>query len=109
MDVAVGHILSLRKILDKKFQGCAAYNLSSGCGHSILDVIKAFETVCGRKISFEFCERRPGDIDKKYASGKLAEDELGWKANRGLFEMCEDAWRWQKMNPNGYEPETISQ
>ena len=79
------------------------YNLGTGHGYSVLDVVKSFEKASGQKIPYEIKPRRPGDIATCYADATKAKEELGWVAQRGIEEMCEDAWRWQKNNPNGYE------
>ena len=83
--------------------GVFTYNIGSGRGHSVLDMIKSFEKASGRKIAFELAERRPGDVDMCYADSSLAEKELDWKAECSIDKMCADEWRWQKLNPNGYE------
>ncbi|NLM73569.1 MAG: UDP-glucose 4-epimerase GalE [Clostridiaceae bacterium] len=101
VDLAVGHVKAIEKIKDKP--GVLIYNLGTGKGYSVLDMVENFEKVCGKKIKYEFKPRRPGDIDICYADPSKAEKELGWKAERDLRKMCEDAWRWQKNNPNGYE------
>ena len=80
-----------------------AYNLGTGVGYSVLDIIHAFEKACGKKIPYRITARRPGDIAVCYADATKAYQELGWKAVRNLDEMCEDSWRWQKNNPNGFE------
>ena len=101
VDLAIGHIKALNKI--KENAGLKIYNLGTGIGYSVLDVVKAFEDANGVKIPYEIKPRRPGDIDANYADASLAKEELGWTAERGIFEMCRDAWNWQKNNPNGYE------
>lgn len=99
-DLASGHISAL-KLLHKN-PGFKIFNLGTGKGYSVLEIVKAFSRASGKKIPFEITERRKGDIAKCYADPGLAEKELGWKAKRGLEEMCRDAWNWQKKNPNGY-------
>ena len=103
VDLAIGHVKALKKIEDKA--GLFVCNLGTGKGYSVLDVVKAFEKASGIKIPYVIKPRRAGDIDACYADPGLAERELGWKAERGIEEMCEDSWRWQKNNPNGFEDE----
>lgn len=82
--------------------GVAIFNLGTGKGSSVLDVIHAFEAACGKELPYKICPRRPGDIATNYAACDKARDELGWVAEYDLSRMCEDAWRWQSSNPNGY-------
>ena len=91
----------MKKIEDKA--GLCLYNLGTGVGYSVLDIVKNFEEANGLTIPYVIKERRPGDIATCYADAKRAEEELGWKAQYGIREMCKDAWRWQKNNPNGFE------
>lgn len=100
MDLAEGHVAALAAI--HKLPGFFACNLGTGRGYSVLEVIDAFSRASGKKIPYRIVERRPGDIAACYADPGLAESVLGWRATRGLDEMCVDAWRWQTMNPNGY-------
>ena len=100
-DLATGHIKALEKLAKKP--GLVTYNLGTGVGYSVLDIIHNFEKECGREIPYKIAPRRPGDIDMCYADPSKAEKELGWKATRGIDKMCEDAWRWQSKNSNGYE------
>lgn len=100
MDLAEGHVKALDKMREQP--GMRIYNLGTGQGYSVLQMLRAFEKVCGREIPYEIKPRRPGDIGTCYADPSLAESELGWKAERGLEEMCRDAWNWQRRNPNGY-------
>lgn len=102
VDLAVGHIKAIEK-LKKEQGGVFTYNLGTGCGYSVLEMVAAFEKATGKKIKYEIKPRRAGDIATCYADPTLAKKELGWKATRGLDEMCEDSWRWQTQNPNGYE------
>ncbi|PNV63978.1 UDP-glucose 4-epimerase GalE [Clostridium sp. chh4-2] len=102
VDLADGHVKAVRK-LEKNSGGVWIYNLGTGVGYSVLDVINAFEEANGLKINYVFKERRPGDIPACYADPSKAKEELGWAAKRGIKEMCQDSWRWQKNNPNGYE------
>lgn len=100
VDLAVGHVKALDKLM--KDQEVHIYNLGTGHGYSVLDMIKAFSKACGKEIPYVIKPRRPGDIATCYADPALAKAELGWEAERGLEEMCEDGWRWQSNNPNGY-------
>lgn len=100
VDLAVGHVKALKKIDEKA--GVCIYNLGTGKGYSVLDVVKAYEKACGREIKYEIKPRRPGDIATCYADATKAKEELGWVAERGIEEMCADSWRWQSMNPDGY-------
>lgn len=101
VDLAKGHVLSVDKI--DKLKGVSIINLATGNGYSVLEVLKAFEKACGKKISYKIVERREGDIAKCFADASKAYEVLGWKAEKGIDEMCEDSWRWQSQNPNGYE------
>lgn len=101
VDLARGHVKAIEKLTQVQ-HGIHVYNLGTGIGYSVLDVVKSFEKACGHEIPYEIQARRPGDIATCYADPSLAERELGWKAERGIGEMCEDAWRWQTQNPNGY-------
>lgn len=105
VDLAKGHVLSVEKIDELK--GVEIINLATGNGYSVLDVLHAFEKACGKKIPYKIEERRAGDIDKCFADPSYAKKVIGWQAQNGIDEMCQDAWRWQKMNPNGYESEEI--
>ena len=100
VDLAVGHVKALRMIEGNA--GLKIYNLGTGTGYSVLDIVHNFEDATGVPVPYSIKPRRPGDIDIYYASPKKAKDELGWEAQYGVKEMCEDSWRWQKMNPNGY-------
>lgn len=100
VDLAVGHVKALKKITDKA--GVTIYNLGTGIGYSVLDVVKAYEKACGKAINYEIKPRRAGDIATCYADASKAKNELGWEAERGIDEMCEDSWRWQSQNPDGY-------
>ncbi len=100
VDLAVGHVKAIRKLWDK--EGLSIYNLGTGTGYSVLDMVKAFAKASGREIPYEIKPRREGDIAMCYADPAKAKAELGWEAVRGLEEMCEDSWRWQSMNPDGY-------
>lgn len=100
VDLALGHIKALEKILGGT--GLDVYNLGTGTGYSVLDVVNAFEKASGVKINYKIVDRRPGDIATCYSDPTKAFEELGWKAERDIEEMCEDSWRWQSQNPNGY-------
>jgi UDP-glucose 4-epimerase len=102
VDLADGHVKALTKMA-KEGGGVWIYNLGTGTGYSVLDVIHAFEEANGLKVNYTFKPRRAGDIPACYADPAKAEKELGWKAKYGIREMCEDSWRWQKNNPDGYE------
>jgi UDP-glucose 4-epimerase len=101
VDLARGHVDALKKLEENA--GVSVYNLGTGTGSSVLDVVKAFEKACGKKIPYEIKPRRAGDIASCYADSKKAYEELGWKAEKDMDDMCADSWRWQSMNPNGYE------
>ncbi len=100
VDLAIGHVRAIEKLKDK--DGVSIYNLGTGIGYSVLDVVKAYEKACGKPIKYEIKPRRPGDIATCYSDATKALKELHWKAERGIEEMCEDSWRWQSMNPDGY-------
>ena len=100
-DLAKGHIKAIEFMAGTR--GFHVFNLGTGKGYSVLDVIHSFEKVIGREIPYQIIERRPGDVAECYADPSLAERDLKWKAQYGILEMCEDAYRWQSMNPNGYE------
>jgi len=102
MDLAEGHVAAVRRILQGDSTGWTAYNLGTGNGNSVLEVVKAFEEASGRVVSFEFAPRREGDIASSFADCVRAEVELGWKAKKSLKDMCTDAWKWQSMNPSGF-------
>lgn len=100
VDLAVGHVKALSKL--KKGTGVSIYNLGTGKGYSVLDVVKAYEKACGRSIKYEIKPRRAGDVATCYSDATKAKQELSWEAERDIEEMCEDSWRWQSMNPDGY-------
>ena len=100
LDLARGHILALKKL--SKNSGLVIYNLGTGKGYSVLDMVKAFENASGKKVPYVISARRSGDIAECYASTALAKEELGFECKYGLKDMCEDSWRWQSNNPNGY-------
>lgn len=101
VDLAKGHVCAL-KAIDRKC-GLAIYNLGTGQGYSVLDVVKAFERVNEVKIPYQIMPRRAGDIATCYSNPNKAKEDLGWEAQYGIDEMCRDSWNWQKNNPNGYE------
>ena len=100
VDLADGHVKALKKIDEKC--GVKVYNLGTGNGYSVMDVLHAFEKACGHEIKYEIKPRRAGDISTCYADSKKAYEELGWEAKYGIDEMCADSWNWQSKNPNGY-------
>lgn len=100
VDLAIGHVKALKKIEEKA--GLCVYNLGTGVGYSVLDIVKNFEEATGVKIPYQIKDRRAGDIATCYSDATKAKEELGWVAERGIKEMCEDSWRWQSNNPNGY-------
>lgn len=99
VDLARGHVAAIKSI---KESGVHIYNLGTGNGYSVLDMVKAFSKACGKELPYEIMPRRAGDIASCYASSEKAERELGWRAERDLETMCRDQWNWQKNNPNGY-------
>jgi UDP-glucose 4-epimerase len=101
VDLAAGHLKALQKLA--QLPGLVTYNLGTGRGYSVLEALAAFEKAAGKRIPHRIVARRPGDIAACYADPKRAHGDLGWTAERGLDEMCADAWRWQSQNPNGYE------
>ena len=101
VDLADGHVKALRKIEEKA--GLCVYNLGTGTGYSVLDIVKNFEEANGVAIPYVIKDRRPGDIAVCYADASKAKKELSWEAQYGIRDMCEDSWRWQSGNPNGYE------
>ena len=101
VDLANGHLCALNKIKDNV--GVVTYNLGTGHGYSVLDMVKAFEKASGKTVAYKIVDRRPGDIAACYADPAKAEAELGFKAQFGLEDMCQDAWNWQSKNPQGYK------
>ncbi len=99
VDLARGHVAAIKSIQES---GVHIYNLGTGNGYSVLDMVKAFSKACGKELPYEIMPRRAGDIASCYASSEKAERELGWRAERDLETMCRDQWNWQKNNPNGY-------
>lgn len=103
VDLAVGHVAALKK-LDEDC-GCKVYNLGTGRGYSVLEMVKAVEKASGKPVPYKIAPRREGDVATMFADASLANKELDWKAERGLDEMCEDSWRWQVQNPLGFNTE----
>ena len=100
VDLARGHVKAIDKI--KENPGVKIYNLGTGKGYSVLEVVDAFSKASGKEIPYEIKPRRAGDIATCYADASLAEKELGWKATHDISDMCADSWRWQSQNPDGY-------
>lgn len=100
-DLAKGHVLAISKL--ETNPGVVTYNLGTGNGYSVLDMVKAFEKACGKPVNYKIAPRRPGDVAECYADPTLAYNELGFKAEFNLDRMCADSWRWQSNNPNGYD------
>ena len=101
VDLAVGHVLALKKL--EQNPGVVTYNLGTGQGYSVLEIVKAFGVAAEKEIPYEIVDRRPGDIAACYADPAKAAKELGWTAARGIEDMCADGWRWQSKNPNGFK------
>ncbi|MDY5931920.1 MAG: UDP-glucose 4-epimerase GalE [Candidatus Ornithospirochaeta sp.] len=100
VDLAEGHVAAISYMLEHK--GCEVFNLGTGTGYSVLDMVRAFERVSGSKVPYRIAPRRPGDLATVYSSPEKSERILGWKAKYGLDDMCRDSYNWQKSNPNGY-------
>lgn len=100
VDLALGHIKAIEKIMDKP--GLVTYNLGTGIGYSVMDIILNYEKACNKKLPYIIADRRPGDIATSYADPSKAHRELGWKAVRSIEQMCRDSYNWQSKNPNGY-------
>lgn len=100
VDLAIGHLRALEKLTENP--GVVTYNLGTGQGYSVLEMVKAFEHASSKKVPYRIAPRRAGDIAQCYADPALALEQLGWKAERGIDEMCQDTWRWQSANPQGY-------
>ncbi|PIE57412.1 MAG: UDP-glucose 4-epimerase GalE [Desulfobulbus propionicus] len=101
VDLAIGHLKAIDKLMENP--GLVTYNLGTGQGYSVLEMVHAFEKACGRPIPYTIAPRRAGDVAQCFAAPALARKDLGWTATRSLDEMCADTWRWQTVNPNGYE------
>lgn len=102
VDLALGHVKALKKV-DTMSGGVKIYNLGTGRGYSVLDVLHAYEKACGKTLPYVVGPRRPGDVDENYSDPSRAKDELGWVAENDIEEMCRDSWNWQSNNPNGYK------
>ena len=102
VDLAIGHVAAIERLAGHPGE-MVTVNLGTGNGYSVLEMVKAFEEASGRPVPYEIVDRRPGDVAACYADPSHAFEILGWKAERGLRQMCEDAWRWQSQNPNGYD------
>lgn len=100
VDLAKGHVKAVKKLTDK--EGVSIYNLGTGVGYSVLDVLHAYEKACGKILKYEIKPRRDGDVAVCYSDSAKAKKELGWVAEKGIEEMCADSWKWQSMNPDGY-------
>lgn len=100
VDLALGHLAALKRVIAEP--GAWTVNLGTGQGYSVLDIVKAFEKACGKRIPYQIVARRPGDVAQCYADPALAVEMLGWRAERDLQQMCADSWRWQQQNPDGY-------
>ena len=100
VDLAIGHVKAIEKMKTQK--GVNIYNLGTGIGYSVLDVLHAYEKACGKELPYEIKPRRAGDIATSYCDATKAKEELGWVAERGIEEMCADSWKWQSNNPDGY-------
>jgi UDP-glucose 4-epimerase len=100
IDLALGHLKALEKLGTNP--GVVTYNLGTGRGYSVMEMIAAFEKASGKKIAYKVVDRRPGDVPTSYADPSKAKRELGWKAEKGVLDMCADTWRWQSMHPKGY-------
>ncbi|MCH5188973.1 MAG: UDP-glucose 4-epimerase GalE [Oscillospiraceae bacterium] len=101
VDLAEGHVKAVENILEGE-KGVQVFNLGTGVGYSVLDIVKAFNKAYGKELPYKIAPRRAGDIAVCYSDPSKAKEELGWEAKRGIEEMCEDSWRWQSNNPNGY-------
>ncbi|KAJ2988828.1 hypothetical protein HDV02_005304 [Globomyces sp. JEL0801] len=108
VDLALGHLAALNSIRDSD-KGCVIYNMGSGRGYSVLEMIDAMQRVSGMELPYKIVERREGDAGFVVADPSLANLELGWKTERHLIEMCGDSWRWQSNNPHGYHPKLTAE
>lgn len=106
VDLAKGHLAALKKIATKP--GCTEYNLGTGVGYSVLDMLAAFSKACGKQLPHVMAARRPGDAAVCYGNAEKAKAELGWQAELGLEDMCADSWRWISNNPNGFAPPDVA-
>lgn len=103
VDLALGHIKAIEKLKNQSATSIEAYNLGTGNGCSVIEVVKAFEEASDKTIAYEIVERRPGDLATAYANADKAKNVLCWEAKRSLKDMCQDSWNWQSKNPNGYQ------
>ena len=101
MDLAEGHVKAAEYALSHK--GSEIFNLGTGTPYSVLEMVHAFSKACGHEVAYEIGTRREGDVQDSWANAAKAEKILGWKAKRGIEEICRDSWKWQSMNPKGYE------
>ncbi|MBR3385574.1 MAG: GDP-mannose 4,6-dehydratase, partial [Atopobiaceae bacterium] len=101
MDLARGHVAALEWMDGRT--GCEIFNLGTGTGSSVIDVIRAFSAACGRDLPYVIEPRRAGDVTANYADCSKAREQMGWVAARTIDDMCRDSWRWQSHNPNGYD------
>lgn len=101
VDLAEGHLSAIQYV-DKKKSGIFTFNLGTGNGYSVLDMVKAMGKACGHEVKYKIGARRPGDIATCYSDASLAKQEMGWEAKLSLDDMCRDLWSWQSQNPNGY-------
>ena len=106
VDLAKGHLAALKKL--ESSPGRVVYNLGTGTGYSVLDMVKAFSTACGHELKYEMAPRRPGDVAVVFADPSFAAQELGWSAKLGLEEMCADSWKWISNNPDGFGEESTT-
>lgn len=102
VDLAQAHIMALEELLSSKNSICEIYNLGTGRGYSVLDVVEAFKEVSGKEVAYRITDRRSGDVGKTFADPTKANNQLGWVAKKDLKEMCRDMWHWQEKNPIGY-------
>ena len=100
VDLARGHVAAVKYVLENK--GCDVFNLGTGTGYSVLDMVNTFESANGVKVPYQITDRRPGDLAVCYADPAKSAEVLGWKATKNLTDMCRDSWRWQSQNPKGY-------
>jgi UDP-glucose 4-epimerase len=101
VDLSLGHLAALEKLNSKP--GCVEYNLGTGHGSTVIDMIEAFSKAVGRDLPYKICPRRAGDVTNLTADPRKANHELNWKAEKSLEEMCESLWTWQSQNPTGFE------
>lgn len=106
VDLAEGHLAALRKLRSKDEVRCKVYNLGTGIGTTVLEIVSAFEKACGKKIPTKMADRRPGDVAELFCSPSLAKDELDWTAKLTIEDACKDQWTWASNNPYGYEGKT---